>query len=234
MRRNHRTPIFIFIFTVLCAVPSLAQDWVVKQDKAERGRLRLKQSGNATYEFIGSEFSFSNEIVKGAPYSASAITETTQVLGDGNRITRQTISRIFRDSEGRTRREQELPTIGNWVPEEMDHQLITISDPVAGISYSLNPGTLEAHKMSRARFNVVIRTSDGEGGSDEEGNDHKVVVMANSTATATFTSKERNVFVERIHEASPEAVAGKLERIQVAPISEGSDPRDRIARNAHS
>ena len=41
----------------------------------------------------------------GAPYSGEAVTETTQMLADGNRIARKSVTRIYRDSEGRTRRE---------------------------------------------------------------------------------------------------------------------------------
>ena len=45
-------------------------------------------------------------IVEGVQKVAEAITETVQVLSDGNRIVRRTSSRVYRDSEGRTRREQ--------------------------------------------------------------------------------------------------------------------------------
>ena len=45
--------------------------------------------GPFTVDFIGAEMSFGNEPVKGAPYAADAVTETTQVLSDGNRITRK-------------------------------------------------------------------------------------------------------------------------------------------------
>src|SRR5215217_5693328 len=44
-------------------------------------------------------------ITPGRPYSAEAITESLQVLADGNRISRHSVTRIYRDSEGRTRRE---------------------------------------------------------------------------------------------------------------------------------
>src|SRR5438045_1295292 len=47
----------------------------------------------------------SGETVKGSPYSAEAVTESTQVLADGNRIVNRTSSKQYRDSEGRERRE---------------------------------------------------------------------------------------------------------------------------------
>src|SRR5579863_5904511 len=43
------------------------------------------------------------EPIKGAPFSARAVTETTQVLADGNQINRNETSQLYRDSAGRTR-----------------------------------------------------------------------------------------------------------------------------------
>src|SRR5258708_18432789 len=54
------------------------------------------------------EMSFHGKVVKGAPYSADAVTETTQTLSDGNHITRKTTSAMYRDSERRTRREESM------------------------------------------------------------------------------------------------------------------------------
>ncbi len=65
-----------------------------------------------------------SRITPGAPYAADSVTESVQVLSDGNRIARKTATRIYRDSEGRTRREQ-LSTTG-------EVQSVSISDPVAG------------------------------------------------------------------------------------------------------
>jgi hypothetical protein len=42
----------------------------------------------------------------GAPYSAEAVTESTQTLADGNRINRKVTTRVYRDGQGRIRREQ--------------------------------------------------------------------------------------------------------------------------------
>ena len=72
-------------------------------------------------------------VTPGRPYSAEAITESVQVLGDGNRITKKGVTRVYRDNDGRTRREQ--------VGADGAIQTITINDPVAGPGYSLNPAT---------------------------------------------------------------------------------------------
>src|SRR5690242_15868312 len=65
-------------------------------------------------EFVGARFAFEGKPVKGAPYSAEAVTETTQALADGNRISHKNSSVMYRDSEGRTRREESMPAIGPW------------------------------------------------------------------------------------------------------------------------
>jgi hypothetical protein len=95
-----------------------------------------------------------SRITPGAPYSADAVTESVHVLSDGNRIARKTATRIYRDSEGRTRREQ-LTTTG-------EVQSINISDPIAGSMYVLNPATRTAY-----RNGVVM--SDGRGGGATAG-----------------------------------------------------------------
>jgi hypothetical protein len=75
--------------------------------------------------------------VKGAPYSADGITETNRVLPDGKRTVNKSTTRIYRDSAGRERREQ--------------GPAITISDPVARATYTLDPGSKTATRMSVPR-----------------------------------------------------------------------------------
>src|SRR5262249_18735509 len=79
----------------------------------------------------------SGETVKGSPYSAEAVTETTQTLADGNRIVNHSNSKQYRDSEGRERREISIAAINGVTSDEL--QTVLITDPVAGTSYSINP-----------------------------------------------------------------------------------------------
>ena len=51
-------------------------------------------------------------LVTGAPYSALGTSETITTLPDGNRIVRQNTVRLWRDSDGRTRAEYSLSSIG--------------------------------------------------------------------------------------------------------------------------
>ena len=54
------------------------------------------------------EGSVAGGVVKDKPYSASSITESAQMLADGNRIVNRNEAKTYRDSQGRTRREQTL------------------------------------------------------------------------------------------------------------------------------
>jgi hypothetical protein len=90
-----------------------------------------------TFGFI-SEQLIGGTPVKGSPYSAQAVTETTQTLADGNRIVQKSTAMVYRDSLGRERREETLPAIGSFTPQGDPPQIISISDPVAGVNYSLN------------------------------------------------------------------------------------------------
>jgi hypothetical protein len=89
-----------------------------------------------------------SRITKGAPYSAETLTESVQALSDGNRIVRRTMTRVFRDAEGRVRTER-FDTNGELTT-------INISDPVDGHTYTLYPKTKKAY-----RNGVIIATPSG-------------------------------------------------------------------------
>jgi hypothetical protein len=91
------------------------------------------------------------EPVTGAPYSAQAVTEITQVLPDGNRIVRKVTASVYRDSAGRVRRDQVLAAVGTWMPNEQPKTAI-IDDPVAHLHYILNP-----ERQTAARFPALQR-----------------------------------------------------------------------------
>lgn len=113
------------------------------------------------FYFVSSEMGFDGKLVKGAPYSAQAVTEMTQTLGDGNRIVNKSTASVYRDSEGRTRREQTLRAIGPFATGSEPPQTIFISDPVAGTSYMLDERTHVARKTSSFRFEYKIGSGEG-------------------------------------------------------------------------
>ncbi len=106
-------------------------------------------------QFVHNEFHFDSKVVKGAPYSADAVTESIQTMGDGNRIIRNSSAKIYRDSAGRTRREQAMNAVGTWSVSGDAPTMIYISDPVSGVHYSLNPNARTAHKMTVHRASAA-------------------------------------------------------------------------------
>ena len=76
-------------------------------------------------------------VIKGAPYAATAVSETVQTLADGNRIVRKSETRLARDAEGRTRQERADGSV-------------FISDPVAGKTWLLRTKSKSAIELPRA------------------------------------------------------------------------------------
>src|SRR3954470_18836816 len=85
--------------------------------------------------------------IKGAPYSAETTIEGSQTLADGNRISHRSTGRVYRDSEGRTRREEDRDdgSVG-----------VSIVDPVAGFSYSLEPASRIAWRTTMAATGAIL------------------------------------------------------------------------------
>jgi hypothetical protein len=120
--------------------------------------------GPFTMDFVGAEMSFEDKTVKGAPYTADAVTETTQVLSDGNRITRKSTATIYRDNEGRTRREETMSAIGPWSAAGEPMQHIFIHDPVANTSYILDPQSHTAQKLMIMREMFGVKSATKQAG----------------------------------------------------------------------
>lgn len=124
---------------------------------------------DGNFVFIASE-SFGGKVVKGAPYSGEAVTETIQTLSDGNRIVNRMTSSVYRDSEGRTRREQSLKGLGIFGAGEEPLQTIFINDPVAGVTFTLDSRSKIAHKSVPFTFEFTKKLDKpGVAGSTIEG-----------------------------------------------------------------
>jgi hypothetical protein len=91
------------------------------------------QNLNPEAEIVGSQ----EKIVKDAPFSADAVNESVQLLFDGNKITRSVKSQLYRDGEGRFRRDEMPKPVGIGSFAEMPKS-ITIFDPVAGLKFFLD------------------------------------------------------------------------------------------------
>ena len=145
-----------------------SEDKVVVQEQAEVNELFVAQ-GPAGMEpppqteirgdnviFMATEMSFAGRLVKGAPYSAQAVTESVQTLSDGNRIVRKNTAQVYRDSEGRTRRDQTLGYIGPYSTAGDVPQTIFINDPVASVHYILDPEKKIARKLPRMELRFKV------------------------------------------------------------------------------
>jgi hypothetical protein len=143
--------------TVLLASIFLVAAGAAAQDSAPREKLRSFTFTEERAPFPGMNFFFQNdqnhqartafymadmtaggELVTNAPYTANAVEETTQVLGDGNRIVNKSSDFVARDSQGRTRRETTLNRIGT-MPMETS-KLVFINDPTTHTQYVLQNG----------------------------------------------------------------------------------------------
>jgi hypothetical protein len=148
----------------LASKGAFAQD-VLFAPQEDMAKLKMQLSGSVM-----------GAAVKGAPYSGEEVNSSTQMLADGTRIHHENRTTVYRDSEGRVRRE---------TPEQ-----ITIMDPVAGASYFLNPKTMTAQKAP-VMMNYVVRHT----GVEREGTAGTVVRTDSSFTMTTSKGGETSVVI---------------------------------------
>jgi hypothetical protein len=131
-------------------------------------------------EFFSAEMAGAGEVVTAAPYTATATTESTQVLADGNKIVNKTSSFVARDSQGRTRRETDLHRIGTMQVDSP--KTVFINDPTAHTQYIFTPGG-EATKVIRSQGSwkegpqiIDLQGNDLRNGKSERRVNQKVIV----------------------------------------------------------
>jgi hypothetical protein len=115
------------------------------------GMMQGERLPEGKIEFFSAEMAGAGEVVTAAPYTATATTESTQVLADGNRIVNKTSSFVARDSQGRTRRETDLSRIGTMQVDSP--KMVFINDPTTHTQYIFTPGGGEATKVVRNEGN---------------------------------------------------------------------------------
>jgi hypothetical protein len=197
---NRKLTRLLIIVCLLAAgsLNSVAQEKKPRPDESrpqKPGQIEFKAPPDGTFKLLGPKFAI-GKVVKGAPYSATATTETTQTLSDGNQIIRKNESKLYRDSEGRTRIEQTLETIGKWTAGGEAQQSIFINDPVDGVSYSLDPHTRTAHKTIYPFKKVAAEQQD------------KVFTLNDKVVTQAE-------FEEAMAEKKRRALAGQLEKPRI-------------------
>jgi hypothetical protein len=100
----------------------------------------------APMELMGFEGMHGGKVVKGAPFSATATSETTQTLQDGSAIHRTSQISMYRDSQGRSRHEATFNGFGPLTPGGTPKTIVMISDPVTGVHIMLDNDNKLAHQ----------------------------------------------------------------------------------------
>ena len=101
-------------------------------------------------------------LVTGVPYYALGTSETVTKLLDGSQVVRQNIIRQWRDSDGRTRSEISLTTIGGAFPVELNTTVTVIDDPAARKRYLLQPGDKVAVTMPMLVYCPAVTIREAE------------------------------------------------------------------------
>lgn len=145
----------ILIATLLASAfaPALAEDYTIDQGSDGERRIVIRQGtvtlppGQQAAQRAGDSASLAASmlrisgagIVKNAPYSAEAVSESMQRLADGNQIVNTSRSMQYRDGAGRTRTDVH--------GDDGEVRTITISDPVEGARWILNPQRKSATRL---------------------------------------------------------------------------------------
>ena len=192
--------------------------------KVISGLLLFILAGVATYAQqeakIIAEIAASNErTIKNAPFSAEAISESVQTLADGNRIVRSSTSKLYRNSEGRFRREVAGGSGGVFSTSFSFGNGTTILDPVAGhrVLLDTHNGTARVAMLGSGK-NVTIARGGLSGQREAE--------MAAKLATAqTLTEAQRAEYAAKVKEyqlkadelraTAPVAIAGSAGGVTV-------------------
>src|SRR5215475_12030497 len=98
-------------------------------------------------ELLGFSGPHGGKTVTGAPFTASAVSESNRTLADGTKISQKVQSTLYRDAQGRVRKETTLPAIGPLAASGTPKSLVFIHDPVANTAFALDVNKKIAHKL---------------------------------------------------------------------------------------
>ena len=177
-----------------------------------------------TITFVGFQAGLGNQVLAGAPYSAQVTSEFQQTLSDGNKIERKTTTMVYRDGQGRTRREQSLPAIGSYSASSETPRAIFINDPVTGVGYVLDPVRKVARKTTRPNIRALPRPGP-EGPQAQAGNLPQANRLrpnaarrdASATTESLGTRNIEGILVEgtRVTRTIPAGAVGNQQPIQI-------------------
>ena len=181
--------------------------------------------------FLGGEAGRQGPVVTGAPYSADAVTDVSQILADGNKIHQTNTTHIYRDSQGRNRREPGLNALSSAAPGSTIPSLAFINDPVAGVSYTLDltnhtgtKRTLPTPRSGSPNPNRPSRTPPNSPDIKTESLGRQMVSGVPADGTRTTVT----IPAGQIGNAQPIEIISETWRspdLQITVLSKRSDPR---------
>jgi len=188
----------------------------------------------STAPIAGSPGPLGVQSVADKPIVAEVLTENHQSLKGGNRITRSSTSVIYRDAQGRVRRESQLLLPG--LPAGVAAKFITIIDRGLGCGWVLDPQAMTAHRYRIGGASYVARLNAQGSGAQllPVPPDAKQPPDSGASATAVAGAESRRW--RRSHEFStqPLGLAPETpERMNSAPADGQSAPAQ-VNHNAAS
>ncbi|MBA3351665.1 MAG: hypothetical protein H0U23_04430 [Blastocatellia bacterium] len=119
--------------------------------------------------------------MKNSPFSAEAVSESVQTLSDGNRIVRNSTSKLYRNSEGSFRREMKGGTGGVLGSLYTFSEGVTIMDQVGGYRYTIDPNLKTTTRQTMIAPGAPLRVISG---LDEKAKSELRAVAAASGGTS--------------------------------------------------
>ena len=186
-------------------------------------------------EILGFGGMHGGKVVTGAPFSAVATTESTQTLADGNKIVRKTQANLFRDSQGRFRKDVSLTAVGPLSTQGQPRTFTVIQDPVAATTYVLNPADKTARSMPERNRNRDRGPKDKSKFQFRQDSQAEANVQKDSLGTQTIggvnaegTRYTRTIPAGQIGNDKPISIVSETwysADLQMVVMSKRSDPR---------
>jgi len=180
-----------------------------------------------------------DQIVQDAPFTAEGTTTTNVARSDGSHADTTTTRKVFRDGQGRERREQTIIGVSMFAVAGQPMQpVVTITDPVGKVSYTLDALTRTARRMpmtdrtTEDRRVIIMRASPsqiiaspGPGGVALPRTNPAAGAMTAMTAAGVVPGGATRVVVEMLGSKS---IDGEMAtgRRTVSTLADGTDVID--------
>lgn len=186
----------LLLTTVTLVQRQLAQQKKPDAEKASAANTHaVPQSSRTQSRRVTSDgLEFERTLVRGVPFSAKQILETTEILPDGNTATDSSTSLIYRDRRGRTRRDL-LSVQAGSEGETATTRSSIINDPLTGFTYTLDPRTSSARRTifvatrSNSQQNLAGGSTQGTANRDQV----LPVPAVSGTETGLRVGRENNL-----------------------------------------